>query len=35
MKFIARRPTLLACATTLALLAAWIGHHVPQGFHQW
>jgi hypothetical protein len=35
MKFIARRPTLLACATTLALLAARFGHHVPRGFHQW
>jgi hypothetical protein len=35
MKFIARRPTLLAFATSLALLAASVAHHAPRGFHQW
>ena len=35
MKFIARRPALLAWSTTLALLAATVVHHGPRGFHQW
>jgi hypothetical protein len=35
MKFMARRPTLLACATALALWAAMMAHHAPHGFHQW
>jgi hypothetical protein len=35
MKFIGKRPALLAWATTLALFAAQIGHHGPRGFHQW
>ena len=35
MKFMAKRPALLALATTLALVAAQVHHHVPKGFHQW
>jgi hypothetical protein len=35
MRFIARRPALLAMVTMVAMLAARAGHHAGRGFHNW